>query len=594
MSQRNRQLLLRVLLLLIPFGVFFGTLEAGFLNWDDDVNVFENPHVQGLTADNLRWMFTDFGHAIRYKPLSWLGWALIHARFGLNPFGYHLANVLLHSLNTLLLFLLLRRLLKAAAVEARESDAVWLEAACAVGALLWSLHPMRVEPVAWVTGFPYSASLCLLLGSTILYLRSQDEGVDAGRRQRDYWLAVALYALAAITYPIVLGFLAALIAIDFYPLRRFVEGDRLSLWGAKARRAWREKIPFFLIALSLVALTLYGRFRHTEYWIQPASVDDFGLLARVMQAAYVWAYYVWKPLLPTELCPVYTTLVWNDPFDPEFVLSLVLVVGLSGLLLIGWRRWPMLLALWIAHLGLLTPMLGLTERPHYPHDRYGIINGMLWAILWTGWMARARAGRKRKVLLAFSTAVLLLCAVASARYARVWRDDVSFFTHMTNHLGENEFRNLAQLNLGEAWLNRGRPDLALRHFEEAEVKRELWIFPFDFQRRALGHGNALLSLKRWEAAAVEFRKALALNPDNIAARNNLAVALWKQGRLAEAIEQLREVARRQPDRPDAHYNLGVILLEAGRKDEASAAFAEALRLGADPAEVRARLTEAGR
>ena len=152
--------MLRAVLLLIPFVVFFPTLEAGFLNWDDDVNVFENPHVQGLTAENLKWMFTDFSHAIRYKPLSWLGWAIVHELFGLNPFGFHFANVLVHCVNTLLLFAVMRRLVRLALSDANESDG-FISMVCMFGALLWALHPMRVEPVAWIssdTRLPYLGS----------------------------------------------------------------------------------------------------------------------------------------------------------------------------------------------------------------------------------------------------------------------------------------------------------------------------------------------------------------------------------------------------------------------------------------------------
>ena len=163
-------------LVAVVFAVFFNTIEAGFLRWDDDINVFENPHVQGLTAENLRWMFTDFEQAIRYKPLAWLAWAAVHELFGLNPFGFHLANVLLHSVNTVLVFLLIRRLLKLAATphvsESLRMSAATHDAGAALGALVWAVHPLRVEPVAWVTGLPYGLSLAFLLLATIFYLHA--------------------------------------------------------------------------------------------------------------------------------------------------------------------------------------------------------------------------------------------------------------------------------------------------------------------------------------------------------------------------------------------------------------------------------------
>ena len=270
-------------LVAVVFAVFFRTLESGFLRWDDDINVFENARVQGLTAENLRWMFTDFEQAIRYKPLSWLAWALVHEAFGLNPFGYHLANVLLHCTNAVLLFFLLRRLLRLAGSPAgRDSVEPHLErrdarsahassigkwgsteshptsaladACAAIGTLLWAVHPLRVEPVAWVTGLPYHLALCFALVATVFYLRSHAAEAEPSARHRDYWLAVVAFALAVLSYPIVLGYVAVLVALDFFPLRRFGGASQAGL-----RRVLLDKLPFLALSLLLVAGTVYGR-----------------------------------------------------------------------------------------------------------------------------------------------------------------------------------------------------------------------------------------------------------------------------------------------------------------------------------------------
>lgn len=172
MRPHHRTTAIVLTLVAVVFAIFFRTLESGFLRWDDDINVFENSRVQGLTAENLRWMFTDFEQAIRYKPLSWLAWALVHEVFGLNPFGFHLANVVLHCANTVLLFFLLRRLLKCGMrnAECEMESPAWLEVCAALGTLLWAVHPLRVEPVAWVTGLPYHLALFFALLATLFYL----------------------------------------------------------------------------------------------------------------------------------------------------------------------------------------------------------------------------------------------------------------------------------------------------------------------------------------------------------------------------------------------------------------------------------------
>ncbi|MBI5801749.1 MAG: hypothetical protein HZA92_13635, partial [Verrucomicrobia bacterium] len=416
MRPHHRTTAIVLALIAVVFGVFFRTLESGFLRWDDDINVFENPRVQGLTAENLRWMFTDFEQAIRYKPLSWLAWALVHEVFGLNPFGYHLASVLLHCANAVLLFFLLRRLLQltaspvgrdsvephlerseasAASISAgdRNRDArsarassvgkwgsteshptgAMADACAALGALLWAVHPLRVEPVAWVTGLPYGLSLLFLLVATLFYLRVHSP--SAGKW--DYWLSVAAFALAVLSYPIVLGFVAVLVALDFFPLRRFGAAGH-------ARRILVEKVPFLALSLLLVAGTIYGRFHVTGSWDKPVTLENFPAFARAMQAFYLWAYYAWKPLLPLDLCPVYPVLMESRFNEAPFLLSALCVLAVSAVLFAKRRVWPAAAALWLAHLGLLVPMLGLTERPHYPHDRYGIINGILWSMALAG------------------------------------------------------------------------------------------------------------------------------------------------------------------------------------------------------------------
>ncbi|MBL6765426.1 MAG: hypothetical protein ISQ14_10760 [Verrucomicrobiae bacterium] len=474
---------------LITFLFFLPTLEFGFLNWDDDVNVFENSHVQGLTSGNLAWMFTDFGHAIRYKPLSWLGWAVVHSCFGLNPFGYHLANVLLHCANAILVFHLLRELIAAAGRYGRES--VWI---CGLGALSWSLHPLRVEPVAWVTGMPYGQALAFVLLSTLFYLRAQRD--ESPIRSVCYWMSVISFVLAVLTYPIVLGFPAMLLAMDHFPLRRF------AVFDDRARNALVQKIPYALVSAAVVGFTVYGRYRFTDYWIKPAGLEEFGVIARLMQAGYVWAYYAWKPFLPTDLSPVYTMLIWNHPFDLEFILSAIAVTGVSGFLIWKWRQWPVLAALWFAHLGLLVPMLGLTERPHYPHDRYGIVNGLIWSMALVAFAIR-HPSRK-----SFAVGAVLVVALgcASRVQEQHWRDDVTFFSHMADSVEPCEYRNLALLNLGEALTVRGRYDDAIECFVEAADRDVPWVFPFDFPRLGIGHARALIGAERWPDALAKLRE----------------------------------------------------------------------------------------
>jgi tetratricopeptide (TPR) repeat protein len=598
MRPHHRTAAILFVLVAVVFGVFFRTLESGFLRWDDDINVFENEKVQGLTAANLRWMFTDFEQAIRYKPLSWLAWAVVHEFFGLNPFGYHLANVLLHCANTVLVFWLIRRLLqlstpggsrseeaasqrrKAEGGRRNESPSFLTSAAAgeicaAIGALLWAVHPLRVEPVAWVTGLPYHLALCFALVAVLFYLRANAPEGEAVARARDYWVAVAAFALAVLSYPIVLGFVAALVALDFYPLRRFQAGGAFSLVNAAARRVWGEKVPFLLLSAVLVAGTVYGRYFVTGTWDKPVTLDNFPPFARVMQAFYLWAYYAWKPLLPLDLCPVYPVLMESKFTEAPFVLSALGVLAVSAFLLAKRHAWPGAFALWLAHLGLLVPMLGLTERPHYPHDRYSIINGILWAIagaalLWKFTQARP----KPAPVLAVGAGLVILLSARSWRQTGIWHSDLPFFTDMVAKLRSPHYRSQALMKLGNSHADLEDDAKAVAAYREAlQLSPASATFHLHFNL-----GNALARLAQWSEATASYEAALRLQPDSAAGQLNFGVALGTKGELDRAVQHLTRALELNPQSAEAHAQLAEVFTKQGKPDLARQHAAEAERL----------------
>ncbi|MGB0579637.1 MAG: tetratricopeptide repeat protein [Limisphaerales bacterium] len=537
----------------LVIGVYWPTLAADFLHWDDDINVFDNPNVQGLTMANLKWMFSDFEQAIRYKAFAWLGWALVHELFGLNPFGYHLANIFLHTINTWLVFFLCLRLIP-------DDDAKKATTAAAVAALLFALHPLRVEPVAWVTGLPYHIALMFVLGSLIFYLKTDPN--RSGFQQRNYWLSVAMYLLAVMTYPTVLGFCAALIALDFFPLKRFEK----TWWN---RQIWKEKLPFVALAGLLIAGTVYGRFFSAGTWFEAADTAEFTLAERAMQSFYVWAYYVWKPLWPTGLCPVYPTLLQFSPADPIFVVSAIGVLGLSVFLWRKRERWPWALALWVAHLGLLVPMLGLTERPHYPHDRYSIMNGVLWSFLFFGLWLKLR----KPQVIAIGLVVVAVGAFLSNRQARIWKNDITFFTYLSKHSGTPRLVASAHMKLGNAYGDNGEDMFALEHYElawKAAPQYPYFHLPYN-------HGTALLRLGRSSAAAEMFERALRIDEMHLGTLNNLGICRQQLRQHDEAIALFRSAVNLSPDNPDSLYNLGAALMETDNRQEALPILLRSLR-----------------
>ncbi|HEX8952694.1 MAG TPA: hypothetical protein VF945_12650, partial [Polyangia bacterium] len=397
----------------VTFAVFVPALGCGLLDWDDAVAIFANPH---LRAFDWRWMFGELGYNPRYMPLTWLDWTVTYRLFGLRPLAYHLGNVLLHAANAALVYALVARL--TAGLRARVAP--WRAvAATALATLAWSIHPLRVEPVTWATTRSYSQSLLFALAAVLLHL-----SWVRTRQPARYALAVAAFAAAVLSYPIVLGVAVVLLLLDVAPLGRPLDRARVV-----------EKLPYLALAAGALVMTALARAAGGALWQRPEGLGTFGAGARAMQAAYVWAYYAWRPLLPVGLAPVYTVLVDFAPLSAPFVASALFVITLTAAAWALRRRAPWLLAAWGAHLVLLVPALGLTERPHYPSDRYDHVAGIVLAVLVAALLLRARAAA-----LAVALAVVVGLGALSVRQQAIWHDDVSLYVHTLETLGDDPYR----------------------------------------------------------------------------------------------------------------------------------------------------------
>ena len=385
-AQRRRSRLffwIPAVLCLICVGVFYPGLRAGFVNWDDDTEILANPHIAGLSVENVRWAFTNYERTRRYQPLDWLSWQLNYQIGGLSPWGYHLGNLVEHLVCVVLLYLVVLRILRAWDVSGAGDGAV-LYWAAGLGTLWWAIHPLRAEPVVWVTGRIYTQCTMFFLAAFWTYLKGQDEGTSRGARRGWYWASVVLFGCSLLSYAIVVGAAFAFLLLDIYPLRRVGGWSANGWWSAAARRVLLEEAPYFLAALAVGLVTLWARVHVTGIWDRPKTLAEFSLYSRVMQAFYTWAYYMVVPWAPFHLSPVYTRLFVFDPNDAVFLGSVALVVGVS----VGvwkWRRiWPGVGMVWVYHLVMLVPLLGLTEHPHYTNDRYGQMEGLGFAVLLAG------------------------------------------------------------------------------------------------------------------------------------------------------------------------------------------------------------------
>lgn len=478
------------------FLVFIPALFNAFVDWDDVVFLVKNSAYKGFGASNLAWMLTARmgGH---YHPLTWLSYALDHALWGADPFGYHLTNVLLHAANAAAFFGLARRLLPS-------------RAAAALAALLFAVHPLRVESVAW-------ASERRDVLSALFYLLTVRDYLDGKKGRSLVFFACSLLSKAVgVTLPL------ALLILD---------------WHQKKPLRLKDKTPYFVLA-ALAALVNAGT---QSYNGALEGFAGYPLLHRLAASAYSLAFYVGKTLWPSDLVPIYEFPASLNPLEPRFVVSAVFVAAMAA----AAARRRELLASWLFYVVTLLPVVGLVRfGPQLVADRYSYLSCLPLALL------AGAAIHRRAFFLA--PIVVLALATLTWRQCRVWKDTDAFWVYVLSKAPDTA---IAHHNVGRRLDAQGRLPEAIAAYERA-----LAIRP----RYALAHNNlglALMRLQKLDEAERHYRAALEIDENYWEARANLALALGSRGRYHDARVEIERAIALQPQRESLKRNRE--LIEAG-------------------------------
>jgi protein O-mannosyl-transferase len=517
--------------------VGFGTLPLA----DDDTNIFFNPHLVAPDGPSLRWMFTNLDYVHRYMPLGWLGFSMAYSLSGLEPWGYHLLNLCTHLLEAWLLFSALCRIVARFSPLAPGRHRLY---AAAAATLVWALHPLRVETVAWCSGLLYSEAGIFAL----LALHARMSELEARERHATPWgwtlLGTAAYGLSVFTYPVALFLPLGLLCLDLAWSRQRTKG----LFAAPV--AWLA-----LSALS-VALNVAARFTVSDY-LKPSSLGDFGPLERGLQAAYAVALLVGRTVWPPSVLTMSGGTVFDlDPHDGVWwgCAAVVAVVSFAA-----WRqrsKRPYLLAAWAAFLVLLAPSLGFMEHPYTAADRYAYLPA--WALSAALALALLRPDGRLRVapcaaLFLFSGA----CAVLCVRQAPVWKDSESFFGRMGRENTSAEVREITVSRMALLRFFRGEVRTA-RDIARAQLARypALGGVVLTWQqmepKAEMTPERAGQQLQEWPAA-----------PWSVI---HLAVALSqaKAGWTEDALRHLDASLELSPGYWDARYDRCLFLAELGR------------------------------
>ncbi len=503
---------------LVALVVFLPSIRNGFVNWDDDRNFLDNPSLRGLGADNIEWAFSTFllGH---YHPLTWLSLELDYALWGLNPAGFHLTNTILHAMTAACICLLFTELIRLARREDRATEStIW---GAAVGALLFAVHPLRVESVAWASERRDVLSGLFYALTALLYVRGRVKAALGA------FVAALLSKVIVTTLPVVL------LLVDLYPLRRR-PGLRLA--------------PFFALSL-IFGLIGVGRYEAGVAGVA-ANIDLYPEL-RLMLSLWGLFFYLWKSAAPFGLYPVVVPSADPQATDVRYLVAAAVVLTLSGAAIWLWRRGkPWLAAAWAAYVVTLLPVLSLLrlDRQQAVADHHSYLATLGFAALAGGGWAVWRERDRRAVWAA--VAVVALLSGLTVRQIGFWRDSETLWRRTALAFPEAA---VAHNNLGRALAEQGRVPEAIE-----SLLRAVAVDP-SYAHARYNLGSLLMQTGRLAEAEQAFRAGLESEPRFAQGWSDLGNCLLRQGRVEEAIAAYDRALEVDPAYADARHNRGLAL-----------------------------------
>lgn len=538
-DHKKKKLIVYIFLIVITSAVFWQVYQYEFIDLDDSVYVLNNQHIQsGITSDAIRWSFSTL-YAEFWHPVTWFSLMFDYQFYGFNAGGYHLTNIILHILSTLLLFWIFNRM----------TGEIWKSAFVAA---IFALHPLHVESVAWIakrkdvlSGFFWMLTLCF-------YVYYTQKPVI-----KRYLLVVSSFALALMSKPIVVTLPMIMILLDYWPLRRFAshKGNRIS-WQIK------EKMPFFILSGIFTVLTYIAHHNpHTE---------NFPPGLRIGRAFVSFVNYIEKTFWPADLAVYY-------PFSNQLQIwqvtgAVILMIFISFIIITVRKRHPYLLVGWFWYVITLLPVIGIFQaapKSFYDHYAYLPTIGITMMLAWGIPVLFLKKPFRRIILFASAAAIIMLMVALAGKQCGFWKNNLTLFGHALHVTRNNAIaHNFLALELEK----QETFDEALYHFDEA-----IRIIP-DYADVYFNKGNVYIKLGQYQKAIAQYQEAIRLKPYYAEAYNCMGSAYADTGQYEKALEYFNKSIRLKKNFADAYYNRGLIYIKLRQDQLAFADFNESIRI----------------
>ena len=526
-SSKEQILIIYIVLAAITLAVFWQVNQYDFV-YDDVVYVTQNRNIQsGITPEGLRWAFST-KYADLWTPLVWISFMVDYQLFGLNAGGYHITNLILHIMSTLLLFWLFNRM----------TGAIWKSAFVAA---LFALHPLHVESVAWIAERKDVLSAFFWMLTFCLYVYYTEK--PAIRR---YLFVLFGFACALMSKPMVITLPVIMILLDYWPLGRFEsKKGNLVLWQLK------EKTPFFILSAALVIVSFYTPNEQETY------IKLFPLSSRIANAPVAFMTYLERTFWPHDMAVFY-------PFPTQIPVWLILgtfllIIVITTIVVVMVKRMPFLFVGWMWYAVTIAPVIGIIQVSVYPYamaDRYhylpsvGIVVMLAWGI---PFLIKSEQARK-KILFPVGIAFLAIMAFLSWDQCGYWKNSIELWKHALE-VTKNNYP--AHNNFGLALFAEGKIEEAINHYNKAISIAPEYVYTYN--NRGIIYGER----GQYKLAIEDFNNAIRIIPTFADAYYNLGFTYDKRGQYQLAIENYNKAIRLKPDYTEAYMNRGIAYLKRG-------------------------------